>query len=386
MSLRLAYVCQYFTREYGGPVTNLMHELSKSVDVVNYSYVGKHMQYYKGGRHEKTVERVDDRLTLKRYEAWLRLSGLIVPSGLGGMLAEDRPDVVQSEEYYQPASRIAFRYAKKNRVPFIFNHRLSEARTRTLRDRAFFAFANPYCRDLVKGADAVVCLSEAGKKVLCDVYPEAADKVRIIPNSIDPSRYSGGEGIGFRQENNIPEDAPLLLAVARLHPQKRIDLLVKAFAEVKHRNRDAVLCVVGPWFVEEKRKVDSLVRELRVEDVLFTGPIPNQRVKDAYAACDVVGFTSEYEPFGYSLLEAMACAKPVVAFGIGAVSEIVEDSITGHIVPFADVKGFAEKAGGLCCDRQLAKRMGDAGFARVCDKFNLRLNSERLVRIYGEVA
>ena len=141
--MRLAYVCQFFTREFRGPVTSLMHELSKSVDVVNYSYIGKHMQYYSGGRHEKTVERVDYHLMLRRYDAWLRMSGLIFPKGLMGLLSEDRPDIIQSEEYYQPASHVAFKYAVRNRVPFIFNHRLSEPRTRTLRDRAFFTLANP---------------------------------------------------------------------------------------------------------------------------------------------------------------------------------------------------------------------------------------------------
>jgi glycosyltransferase involved in cell wall biosynthesis len=104
-----------------------------------------------------------------------------------------------------------------------------------------------------------------------------------------------------------------------MHPQKRIDLLVRAFAIVKKAHPDAVLCIVGPWFDAQKRMIDSIVSQLRLEGVVYTGGIPNERVKDAYAAADVAALTSEYEPFGYCLLEAMCQAKPNVAFDIGAV-------------------------------------------------------------------
>ena len=56
MILRLGYVCQYFTTEYRGPVTNLIDELSNSIDVVNYSCASKHMQYYSGGIHDTKDE------------------------------------------------------------------------------------------------------------------------------------------------------------------------------------------------------------------------------------------------------------------------------------------------------------------------------------------
>ncbi len=382
LNLRLGYVCQYFTNKYRGPVTNLMGELSKSIDVVNYSCAQKHLQYYEGGEHQQKNETPQEHLTLRRYDVSFRLAGLVFPKNLTQMLSQDTPDIIQSEEYYQPATRDAHRFCKKNNVPLIINHRGSESRTRTLRERAFFKLANPLSSEVVADAEAIICLSEAGKKALCNIYSGAYEKTHVVPNSIDPLAYSPSDGAGFRREHNLPDDCPLIICVARLHPQKRVDLLVQAFAEVKKKSLNAVLCVVGPSFDAEKKKIDSLIRSLAVEDIVFTGPIPNERIKDAYAAADVVALTSEYEPFGYCLLEAMAQSKPTVAFDIGAVSEIISDGITGYTVPFNDTKALADKISALFADSGLRKKMGDAALSRVYSDFNLGENSKKLISIY----
>jgi glycosyltransferase involved in cell wall biosynthesis len=386
VSVRLGYVCQYFTREYRGPVTNLMDELSKSIDVVNYSYIGKHRQYHEGGIHDQSLERVNDSLLLRRYDINIKIGGLLFPKNLNMLLGREKLQVIQSEEYYQPATHTAYRFAKENGMPFIINHRGSEERTRTIRERAFFAAANPVCRKVIEGADAIVCLSEAGKDVLCGIYPQAKGKIMIVPNSIDPGWYANANGGAFRREYNIPAGCPLVLCVARLHPQKRIDLLVRAFAKLKKESAESVLCVVGPWFDKEKAKIDALIRRLDLQDVIFTGPIPNDNVKNAYAASDVVALTSEYEPFGYCLLEAMCQAKPTVAFGIGAMPEIIADGISGYHVPFPNVDELAKRILELLNDTSLAKRMGKAGLSRINERFHIKEAAGRLKGLYEELA
>lgn len=383
--MKLGYVCQYFTRKYRGPVTNLLFELSKDLDVVNYSFRGKHMQYHAGGVHAQKTEKVNEHLTLRRYDVRFRVGGLLFPQDLDNLLSADRPDLIQSEEYYQPASHIAFKHARRSNIPFILNHRGSVVRDRTLSERLFFSVANPWSKTVVDGAKAVICLSEAGKSVLFSVFPQAEPKVHVIPNSIDPKAYGGADGRSFRSEYGIPDSSPLLLCVARLHPQKRIDLLVRAFAQVKGNTPEAVLCVVGPWSDREKARVDSIVSELRLDDVVFTGPVPNEEVKDAYAAADVVALTSEYEPFGYCLLEAMAQSKPLVAFDIGAVSEIIAEGESGFIVPFADTNALAQKVVTLFEDKSLSAKMGANGLGRIKKKFLLKDNSRRLISLYEEL-
>lgn len=379
----LGYVCQYFTKDFKGPVTNLMSELSKSLDVTNYSSARKHMQYYSSGSHESSEERVTDTLTLKRYRERFRIHGLVFPKDLARMLSQDRPDVVQSEEYYQPATRLASDYCVKTGTPFVINHRASEPRTRTLAERAFFALANPVSKKVADSAAAFVCLSAAGKKSLLSVYPALEEKVHIIPNAIDPTGYGGADPAGFREQHSIPSDADLLVCVARLHPQKRIDLLVKAFAKVKRQNKKAVLAVVGPSFEAEMENVKAVIDEEKAEDVVFTGPLPNERVKDAYAAADVCAMTSEYEPFGYSLLEAMVQKKPQVAFDIGCVAEIIGEA--GAVVPFADVAAFAEHVQNLFSDEALRKSLGQKAYAQVEKKYDIRRTSKDMIKLYGSL-
>lgn len=381
--MRLGYVCQYFTKEYRGPVTNLMDELSAHIDIVNYSSVSKHMQYYSGGEHAKRDELISPTLRLRRYPTALRISGLVFPKDLRRMLDEDGPDIIQTEEYYQPATRQCLIWAKSNKKPLIVNHRASSLRNRTLRERLFFGIANTTSKPVAKRADAFVCLSEAGKSSLTRVYPLLREKTEVIPNSIDPKAYSGADGNEFRKAFSISKSCPLLVSVARIHPQKRIDLLVKAFARVKASIPDAHLAIVGPQQKKERRMVDSIIGCLGVKDIIFCGPVPNHKIQNAYAAADVCAMTSEWEPFGYCLLEAMVQKKPQVAFDIGAVSEILGGDAAGYSVPFADVDMFAERVIRLFEDKRLSIRMGAAGLKRVKTKFNLKKNSKRLLELYG---
>ena len=384
LRMKLAYVSQYFTTTFRGPVTNLLFELSGSVDVVNFSSALKHKQYYSSGVFGVREERLSERLRVRRYDVGFGFGGLLFPKDLDALLSEEKPSLVQSEEYYQPASKMGFKYAKKNKIPFIFNHRGSEFRFRTLRERFFFAVSNPLSRNLVYGSDAVVCLSEKGRGVLAGIFPGIEEKVVVVPNSINPAEYSGADGGAFRRKHGLG-DSPLVVCVARVHPQKRIDLLVRSFKLVKERVKDARLVVVGPWVEAEKRKVDSIIRELDVKDVVFTGPIPNTEVKDAYAAADVVALSSEFEPFGYCILEAMCVGRPVVAFDIGAISEIIADGKTGFCVGFPDVNGFALRVSELLGDRKKSAAMGSFGLRRVEERFLLSANSKRLLELYQKV-
>ena len=382
-NLRLGYVCQYFTMEYRGPVTNLMHELSEQIDVLNYSSREKHLQYYGGGLHDEKNQKPKKGLTLRRYDVNYRLSGLIFPKNLNQLLQSDAPDIIQCEEYYQPATHIAAEYAKKHRLPFIINHRASDDRTRTLRERIFFTLANPLSKSIVKQADAIITLTEVGKETFLKTYPFAENKIHVIPNSINPKMHLGADGLQFKKTYNLSPDAPLIVNVARLHPQKRIDLLVEAFSKIKKEVGDAILCIVGPSFEAEQKKIDALIQKLKVEDIIFTGPIPNENVKNAYAAADVCALTSEYEPFGYSLLEGMIQSKPQITFDIGAMKDIVGGG--GYNVPFPDTFEFAKKTVELLKDDKLRKKMGEAARKQVDNKFNITENSKKIINLYNEL-
>jgi len=383
--MKLGYVCQYFTTEFRGPVTNLLFELSKKVDVTCYSSVGKHMQYHSGGSHTQYHEKINDSFLWRRYEYRFKLSGLLLPTNLSDLIGQDKPDILQTEEYYQPATHKVHDYHLKNKTPFIINHRGADPRTRTVKEKIFFPLANSWSKKAVRASGKVVCLTENGRGLFLEIFPFKEDDVVVIPNSIDPVMYDNANGDVFREEFNIPEEHPLVVCVARVHAQKRIDLLVESFQKVKEEIGDAVLAVVGPWMDDEKKKVDGLVRKLGVEDIIFTGPIDNDEVKHAYGASDIVCLSSEYEPFGYCLLEAMCQEKPLVAYDVGGIPEIIEDKKSGYHPSFGDTDAFASSVIDILSDPKKASRMGKRGRKIIDEKFLLSKNSKKLIRIYNEL-
>ena len=84
------------------------------------------------------------------------------------------------------------------------------------------------------------------------------------------------------------------------------------------------LIIVGPRDKKEWKKIKKLQKKLKLSEdtVIFVNAVPNEKVKDTLAACDIFTLTSEFEVLGYSLLEAMAQKKPLVAFDVGGISDV----------------------------------------------------------------
>ena len=103
-----------------------------------------------------------------------------------------------------------------------------------------------------------------------------------------------------------------------------------------------------------------------------------------YAASDVVCQMSRWEEvFGYVNAEAMASYKPLVGTRVGGIPEIVEDGVSGFLVPRRDPAAMSAKILQLLKDAELRRRMGDAGRRIVEEKFNHKTNIAQLIRMYG---
>jgi glycosyltransferase involved in cell wall biosynthesis len=115
-------------------------------------------------------------------------------------------------------------------------------------------------------------------------------------------------------------------------PYKRVDLLIAAFAEVRERVPDAVLCIAGSGPAEAGLR--ELVRSLRLDEaVTFEGFVDERRKREllqsAWAFCN----PSEMEGWGISIIEANACATPAVAFAVPGLREAILDGESGMLVP-----------------------------------------------------
>jgi len=151
--------------------------------------------------------------------------------------------------------------------------------------------------------------------------------------------------------------------MSSLRSVKRIDLLLRTVAMSKNRERVRLLIMAGGAF----DPYEPLVDELRLRDVVIIRQ--NTAVVDEYVqAADAGLYTSEYESFGLSILETMFYGKPVVAFRVGGIPEVIGDS--SPLYPFGDVTAAAAGLDKLIESPKLARELGERGRNRALEKFS----------------
>jgi glycosyltransferase involved in cell wall biosynthesis len=173
----------------------------------------------------------------------------------------------------------------------------------------------------------------------------------------------------LRARYGIPNDAPLVVIVARLQRWKGVHVVVQAVPQLLATRPDLHLVVVGgehPLEPAYRADLEGMTRALRVDqNVHFTGHQPRPRAW--MAAANVVVHASSNEPFGIVVLEALASGSPLVATAGGGPSEIITDGVDGLLVPFGDVPALAASVGRLLADAGLCCRLAAAGRARAAE-------------------
>jgi glycosyltransferase involved in cell wall biosynthesis len=205
-------------------------------------------------------------------------------------------------------------------------------------------------------------------------------RVVVIHNGIDPARFRRTDDTSALARLGVKE--PYVLFVGRITDQKGIFHLLEA-APALPRGVQLVLCASAPDTPEiEQRLRDSLPKHPNV--TWINAMVPVDEVTQLYSHAAVFACPSVYEPFGLINLEAMACEAPVVASGVGGILEVVQDGVTGFLVPPARPDELAEKIRRVLDDPVLGRRMGQAGRKRVEDHFSWDSVAERTEHTYAD--
>jgi glycosyltransferase involved in cell wall biosynthesis len=212
-----------------------------------------------------------------------------------------------------------------------------------------------------------------------------AELLHVVPNGVDAERFSPGDRDRARAELGLPGGGTLLASVGRLNREKGFDVAIAAVARLAPHHPDVHLLVIGDGEYEEKLR--SLTARLGVEErVLFVGSQDAEGVARHLQAADVFVFpTLRDEAIGLVLLEAMACAMPVVASRIGGIPEAVEpegDLPVGLLIRPGSVAELEAALGRLISDPQLRHDLGARARARVLDEYTIERMAARTTDVY----
>ncbi len=309
-----------------------------------------------------------------------RLRQLWAIAGLPRVLARgpEPVDVVHAHQGEDlavlPLGRLA---ARRHRCPLVVTlhcsvgHTLSGGSPRARLLRAVGGWVE---RSTLRRADAVVVLTErTAAAVRADGVP--AGRVHTIPSGFDPALFARGAGDVLA---GVPR--PRIGYVGRLAPQKRPDVLVEAFGLMRER---AQLVVVGDG--PDRALVERAVAASPARDrITLRGFVAHDAVPGVLAALDVLVLPSAYEEMGSVLTEAMAAGLPVVASDVGGIPTVVDDGVTGLLVPPLDPAALAAALDRVVGDPDLRARLAAGARERAGEYAWPRL-AERVAAVYDGV-
>jgi glycosyltransferase involved in cell wall biosynthesis len=240
-----------------------------------------------------------------------------------------------------------------------------------------------HLRELTPHMDRLIAVSKAIEHKLVDEQRFAAP-VSLIYNGVDLERYDNQEACcTLHEEYGMEPDSQIVGVVARLEPEKGHPTLLEAWPQVLREVPDVYLLIVGEG--SRRDALEAQARELRIAHrVVFTGR--RDDVPAVTAALDVAVLPSYREAQGMVILEAMALSRPVVASNVGWIPEMIEDGVTGLLVPPHDAGALASAIVRLLKNHPLADMLGRAGHDMVHDRFCIELMVSAVASIYEEGA
>ncbi len=238
-------------------------------------------------------------------------------------------------------------------------------------------------------SSTVVCISEAVRQHVLKDEPAAGGKLAVVHNGLPLENFVPvSDGSSIRREFGIAAGAPLVGMVGRINHWKGQLVLVCAAKSVLASFPDANFLVVGSVFADEVRHLDRLREEVLqagIEDRFILSDF-RRDVPEILAALDVYVHPALLpEPFGLVVIEAMAAAKPVVATAHGGPLEMIEDGVSGYLVPPADPGALAEKISACLADLESSREMGRRAQERVMRMFPLSRYLDGIANVYEQV-
>lgn len=235
-------------------------------------------------------------------------------------------------------------------------------------------------RSLARQVDKFVVISQEIASELDEIGGQAS-QYAFISNGVDLDRYAPAtpqQKAEARRSLGLPSDGLLALYVGRMIPEKRPEHLLAIWPDVLKQFPQAQLVMVGAG-----SELETL-RAKNIPGVLLVGQ--QESAREYLQASDLFVLPSSREGLSNALLEAQASGLPAIATAIGAAPELIEQGVSGFLIPTDDLPALHDALFALLTDSELRQRVGLAGRETVFKKYSLQSTADRLVTLYQELA
>jgi glycosyltransferase involved in cell wall biosynthesis len=312
--------------------------------------------------------------SLKSATLPLRIAGDFDPITiwtLSRLIARQRVDIVCA--HTSKELRVGGTAARLARVPVVMSQEIDLPIRNTRLNRIFYG----------RVASAIMVNSVATKRTLLAGAPWLPpDRVTVVLKGIDGDRFARAQPAELRKETGLSGQAIVVGFVGRLDDsQKGVTTLLEAMAIVVRHSHDVALVMAGDG--PTKEAATSFIRECALSrSVHLTGF--RDDIPSFMKALDFLVMPSNFEGFGYAAVEAMAAGKPVIATSVSSLPEIVEDGITGVLVPPKNPQQLADAMLALAADAPRRAALGAAGAQRVARHFTTAAMLHKVEALFAD--
>lgn len=349
-----------------------------------------HIVAYSPRKHRLSETALSDHLTVYPTRSATRASFVLDATLLGAKICRQRPiDVITTQDPFA-TGLVGLLLKRRFKIPLqLQNHSdFFDNRYWIQENPLRYGLFNRVGKWILRYGDVhrVLNQAEKDKYVKMGIRP---DRVVVLAIHVRLQRFSPdgppNERFALRNRLGIPPKAPVLFWAGQPAPVKRVHTLIEAFARVVQQFPDARLVLAGDFLLYPD--IPAQVGRLGLsQQVVFLGNVPHEDLPAYYRLCDVYVHSSIYEGLGRVLVEAAACARPVVSTRTAGAQEIILQGKTGLLCKLDDPQDLAAKVCTVLEHPDQAAKMGAAAREFVLQKFDHIRNIEGVVAAWEQAA
>ncbi|MFW6129191.1 MAG: glycosyltransferase family 4 protein [Candidatus Aminicenantaceae bacterium] len=301
-----------------------------------------------------------------------------------GFLDRIKPDIIHAHNMHYFSrfhTQILEQYALEFQIPLILTAH------NTWPDRLFLDLT---CKVTW---DKIIAVSHYIKRELTAVGVSER-KIKVVHHGVDTDIFHPGPPSNKILDNHpqIKRNKKIIFNPARIGMAKGCDVVIEAFRLVKKKFPQTMLLMSGSgsiidWGLTQNKDIAffaSLIKHLQLEKSFYMNTFSiDKEMPDLYRLASVVVYPSSMEePFGLTMLEAMASGKPIIVTESGGMPEIIQNDINGYVVPKRNHKILAEKIIKLLSDEKLREKLGKTGRKQVEQMYTKEIYARKIYQIY----